>query len=246
MIIILVKSNSASFKQLDPSFIAKLKNREKQNPDKVPVKGSSDINKPKNKENEDTSNKNENFNTKKKTNSSRNFYDEHIKLSSNQVKFGIGDELNSTICNITLRQLLDISPKNSKKNNLIGTTSNLNPSITGVNNIKRSYESNLKEVTDDELAIVLATMKNEKARLLVDTCSNINVGICNNRIRQVAVDYKKKEEDIIVMLLGKASQEGWRPENQNRIQKIQNKSKNKLNRQRRIQQNQQSSKQKNE
>jgi len=28
------------------------------------------------------------------------------------------------------------------------------------------------------------------------------VGICNNRIRQVAVDYKKKEEDIIVMLLG--------------------------------------------
>ncbi|KAL6608773.1 hypothetical protein U3516DRAFT_755367 [Neocallimastix sp. 'constans'] len=77
------------------------------------------------------------------------------------IKFDIGDELNSTIYNTTLGKSLDISPTvrselpkllEFEKNNLIGATSNLNPSITVVNNIKHSYESNSKEVT--ELAIL--------------------------------------------------------------------------------------------
>ncbi|KAG4085976.1 hypothetical protein H8356DRAFT_1353411 [Neocallimastix lanati (nom. inval.)] len=100
------------------------------------------------------------------------------------IKFDIGDELNSTIYNTTLGKSLDISPTNSKKNNLIGATSNLNPSITVVNNIKHSYESNSKEVT--ELAILGYLW------IRVVTLMLLQVGICNNRIRQVAVDYKKK------------------------------------------------------
>jgi len=138
--------------------------------------------------------------------------DKHIKLAVNQERFSIGEELNSTLCNITLGQLLDISPKirselskllKIEKNSIVSATSNLNPSITLVNNISHNYESHSKEITEDELAMVTATVEYKPARLLIDTCSNINVitsefqaklknykkvGFCSSRIRQAAVD----------------------------------------------------------
>jgi len=105
--------------------------------------------------------------------------DKHIKLAVNQERFSI-----STLCNITLGQLLDICPKirneHSKllkieKNSIVSATSNLNPSITLVNNISLNNESHSKEITEDELVMVTATFEDKPARLLIDTCSNINV-----------------------------------------------------------------------
>ena len=147
----------------------------------------------------------------------------HIKLTTNSEKFDIKNELNTTLCNITLGQLLDLSPKirselskllKIEKNNIISATNNLNPSITIVNNIAHDYDSKAKEVTEDELAMVRAKVEDKVARLLVDTCNNINVitrefleklknykkiGFCKNRIRQATVDCEP-QEDLMVQV----------------------------------------------
>jgi len=110
--------------------------------------------------------------------------EKYIKLMNNKVKYSIEEELNSILYRITLGKLLDISPKVRSevsklllfgKNNIISAILNFDPSITLVNNIDHSYDSNSKEVLEDELAMVAVTVGNITARLLIDTCSNVHV-----------------------------------------------------------------------
>ena len=116
---------------------------------------------------------------------------------------------------------MDISPKvrselskllKFEKKNIISATSNLDPSVTIVNNIEHNYESRSKEISDEELAMISVKVENQTARLLVDTCSNINVitseflnkltnyekvGTSSSKIRQAAMDCDSVENPIV-------------------------------------------------
>jgi len=68
----------------------------------------------------------------------------HIQLVEGKKNYNIKDKLNSFVSQITLGQLLDISPKvrnelskllKLNKTNIINAVSNLEPSVTIVNNI---------------------------------------------------------------------------------------------------------------
>ncbi|ORX47076.1 hypothetical protein BCR32DRAFT_275814 [Anaeromyces robustus] len=88
------------------------------------------------------------------------------------------------------------------------------PKITLVNNIDHDYESHSVDVDKDELAMVLVTAgkKKSEARLLLDTCSNLNVitkdflekldsyeriGTTKSRIRQAAKDCEVQENLVV-------------------------------------------------
>jgi len=101
-----------------------------------------------------------------------------------QERFNISEQLNSTLSNITFGQLLDINPKvrselsklsKLEKKSIASATSNLNPSITFVNNISYNYKSHSKETTEDELIMEAATFEDQSVRLFLNTYSNINI-----------------------------------------------------------------------
>lgn len=62
-----------------------------------------------------------------------------------------------------------------KKNYIIRAIANLEQTITLINNINNHYNSKNNEVSEDALAMVITTIENTKARLLIDNCSNVNV-----------------------------------------------------------------------
>ena len=129
--------------------------------------------------------------------------------------------MNLFVSQITLGQLLDISPKvrnelskllKLNKTNIISALSNLEPSITLINNIDHNYISTSKNVDEDVLAMVLATVGNSRERLLLDTCSNLNVvteeflsslenykiiGTGSGKIRQAAKDCPDSSSNIV-------------------------------------------------
>ncbi|ORX60741.1 hypothetical protein BCR36DRAFT_272354 [Piromyces finnis] len=91
---------------------------------------------------------------------------------------------------------------------------NIEPEVTLVNNINHEYESNSIEVNENELAMIQAEAGKPmaEARLLLDTCSNLNVvskdfldnlesyekvGYTKSRIRQAAMDYDSNENLIV-------------------------------------------------
>ncbi|ORX45003.1 hypothetical protein BCR36DRAFT_300468, partial [Piromyces finnis] len=91
---------------------------------------------------------------------------------------------------------------------------NIEPEVTLVNNIDHEYESNSIEINENELAMIQAEVGKPmaEARLLLDTCSNLNVvskdfldnlesyekvGYTKSRIRQAAMDYNSNENLIV-------------------------------------------------
>jgi len=166
------------------------------------------------KENNETITNNTNFLNKNNNRShiQENQSYKHIKLVNNQETYSIQNVLNNIPANITLAQLLDASPKlRSELNKLlklekvdtISAISNFNPSITLVNNIDHDYNPKPPKVNNEDLAMVRAEVDNVSARLLIDTCSNLNVvtkeflskinnytevGLEKGKIRQAATD----------------------------------------------------------
>ncbi|KAG4083642.1 hypothetical protein H8356DRAFT_1089387 [Neocallimastix lanati (nom. inval.)] len=138
--------------------------------------------------------------------------EKHIKLIENEEIYNLKEELNQLRSNITLGQLLDASPKlrselvkmlRYEKPKVISAITKDEPTITIVNNIDHTYKSKTRQVEDEDLAMVKATIGNKDAKLLIDTCSNLNaitksfldtldnyeeLGPCQGRIRQAVQD----------------------------------------------------------
>lgn len=117
-----------------------------------------------------------------KTNSSK--IPRHLRLMNGVEPYDIIKDIANINCNISLAQLLDGSPRiradlikglKLDKNNVISSINNLDVQMTLVNNIDHEYISKKREVLEEDIAIVEATVDNVTCRLLVDSGSNLNI-----------------------------------------------------------------------
>ena len=225
-------NNTEKLSQIHTSFINNpsiktVKNKEKIIRDEERRNINLETKKGKDNDKDDTNFTNHNLSNNVNRNLSntedKNKSESHIKLVEDNKNYSIKEDLNNSISNITLGQLLDVSPKlrselmkllRLDKGNIVGTIANLDPEITLVNNLDHDYESNSIDLEEDELAMVLATAGSNKmeARLLLDTCSNLNVitkdflekigpyesvGFTKSRIRQAANDCEIQESLVV-------------------------------------------------
>ena len=108
----------------------------------------------------------------------------HIRLMNDVEPYDIIKDLSNINCNISLAQLLDGSPRiradlikglKLERNNFLSALNNLDVQMTIVNNIDHEYLSRKREVNEDDIAIVQATVDEVTCHLLVDSGSNLNI-----------------------------------------------------------------------
>ena len=109
-----------------------------------------------------------------------------IKMIADQKPYDIIEDLNSIKCNITLAQLLDISPKVKAKvmqglkfekdqTKISGAIDNCCATTILVNNIDHTYKSKNLEPNEDDIAMVDVEVDGIKGKALMDSCSNLNI-----------------------------------------------------------------------
>jgi len=109
-----------------------------------------------------------------------------IQMQSHEEEYNVLEDLNNAKCNITFGQLMDVAPKvrsqvshglklvkNSTK--ITGTLDNVIATTTLVNNIEHSYVSKRKNIDEDDIAMVDASVDGVPGKLLIDTCSNLSI-----------------------------------------------------------------------
>ena len=101
-------------------------------------------------------------------------------------EYDVIKDLNETKCNITFGQLFNSAPKlrtqvsqglklQKPENKIVGAVDNMVASSVLVNNIEHSYISKSKEVSDEDIAMVDASVDGIPGKLLIDSCSNLNI-----------------------------------------------------------------------
>ena len=108
-----------------------------------------------------------------------------IQMLEDQEEYDVLKDLNNIRCNITFGQLINSSPqirsqvsqglKLVKKDKIAGAVENITAMTVMVNNVDHSYKSNRKEIQEDDIAMVDCTVEGIKGKLLIDSCSNLNI-----------------------------------------------------------------------
>ena len=111
-----------------------------------------------------------------------------IQMQTDDQEYSITNDLNSTKCNITFGQLLDVAPrlrtqvshglkleKLPSKNQISGVLDNVSAATVLVNNINHTYESKCKEIKEEDIAMVDIAVEGVKGKALIDSCSNLSI-----------------------------------------------------------------------
>jgi len=109
-----------------------------------------------------------------------------IKMLSNYKEYDVWDDLSNTKCNITFGQLWNAAPKIRSQvsqglklvkatTNVVGAINNVVATTTLVNNVDHNYKSKSTEITEEDIAMVDASVDGVSGKLLIDTCSNLNI-----------------------------------------------------------------------
>ena len=109
-----------------------------------------------------------------------------IKMIADQKPYDIIEDLNTIKCNITLAQLLDISPKVKAKvmqglkfkkdqTKISGAIDNCCATTILVDNIDHTYKSKNLEPNKDDIAMVDVEVDGIKGKALMNSCSNLNI-----------------------------------------------------------------------
>lgn len=100
-----------------------------------------------------------------------------IQMIADQKSYDVIEDLNNIKCNITLAQLLDVSPKVKAKvmQSLKFEKDNVCDTTILVNNIDHTYKSRNIEPSEDDIAMVDVTVNGVKGKALMDSCSNLSI-----------------------------------------------------------------------
>ena len=109
-----------------------------------------------------------------------------IQLIENQEEYNVIKDLNKAKCDITFGQLLNASPKirsqvsqglrlEKNKTKITGAIDNIIATSIMVNNIDHTYVSKNNEITEDDIAMVDASVDGVPGKLLIDSCSNLSI-----------------------------------------------------------------------
>ena len=109
-----------------------------------------------------------------------------LQMIANQKPYDVIEDLNNIKCNITLAQLLDVSPKVKTKviqglkfekdqTKISGAVNNVCATTILVNNIDHTYKSKNIEPNEDDIAMVDVEVDGVKGKALMDSCSNLNI-----------------------------------------------------------------------
>jgi len=146
-----------------------------------------------------------------------------IKMQAGADGYNVIEDLNTTKCNITFGELMDVSPKIrsqvsqglkfDKNTKIAGAVDNLIATTVVVNNIEHTYQSKSKEPDENDIAMVDVLVDGVKGKALIDSCSNLNivtrkflnklptkyqpVGISHGRIRLATMNDDYSENHII-------------------------------------------------
>jgi len=146
-----------------------------------------------------------------------------IQMLKNKEGYDVIQDLNTTRCNITFGELMDVAPKIRTKvaqgikleksnSKIAGVVENDCATTVVLNNIYHDYESKSKEVNEDDIAMVDITV-GVKVKALIDSCSNLSIitkkfleklpskyepiGISRGRIRLATMNDDYSESYII-------------------------------------------------
>jgi len=108
-----------------------------------------------------------------------------IQMLKNKEGYDVIQDLNTTRCNITFGELMDVAPKIRTKvaqgikleksnSKIAGVVENDCATTVVLNNIYHDYESKSKEVNEDDIAMVDITV-GVKVKALIDSCSNLSI-----------------------------------------------------------------------
>ena len=109
-----------------------------------------------------------------------------IQMQTDCDSYDVIKDLNSSNCNITFGQLLDVAPKirsqvsqglKLEKNNtkISGAVDNMCATTIITNNIDHTYKSKHHEPQEDDIAMVDVIVDGVRGKALIDSCSNLSI-----------------------------------------------------------------------
>ena len=123
-----------------------------------------------------------------------------IQMIADQKPYNAIEDLNNIKCNITLAQLLDVSPKvkakvmqglkfEKDKMKISGAVDNVCATTILVNNIDHTYKSKNIEPSEDDIAMVDVKVDGVEGKALMDSCSNLSI-VTQQFLDKLPVEYE--------------------------------------------------------